>query len=157
MLVQYWQIDCSANTATVQVGDREFIFSVVDSEIRKLSDNPASVCVYLTVFTQHDTDSVRDCFDAGDYSSFLLDANQSNAVHLGLYLRNDPPSLIETCIDGTRIISGSIVFGWDYFDSPPPSPRPLNTLAEYQELDRRFAAAIRESRRTGQFVRPELD
>jgi len=158
MLTQYWQINCNDNRATVQVADREFVFSVVDAKITKPSNDPESICVHLTVFTQHDSDSVRDCFYAGDYSGFLLDMNPSNAARHYLYLREHPLGLIETCTDGIRTITGSIVFGREYFfNSLPPSPPPSKTLAEYQEIDRRFATAIRESRHTGQFVRPELD
>ena len=111
MLTQHWQIDCSANTATVQVGDREFVFCAQNAKIQPEIDRfvqPERYAVYLYAFPQ-DIYSALGSVRKGDFSQFLPVPDKSIDFWLGF--RPDRKSLSQT-VDG-RLITFTITF-----DSP---------------------------------------
>jgi hypothetical protein len=111
MLVQHWEIDCRENKATVQVGDRFFVFCAQNAKIHPEINRfvpPERYAVYLDAFPQ-DIDSARDSLRKGDFSQFLLEPDKSIDFWLGL--RPDKKSLSQT-VDG-RLITFTITF-----DSP---------------------------------------
>jgi hypothetical protein len=113
MLIQHWEIDCRENKATVQVGDRFFIFCAQNAKIQPEIDRfvqPERYAVYLYAFPQ-DIYSALGSVRKSDFSQFLLEPDESIDFWLGL--RPDRKSLTQTA-DG-RLITFTITF-----DSPLP-------------------------------------